>query len=291
MSFKQKAFPYLLITPLILIMLGLVFYPAALTLLDSFKSLKLSMPHDRHFIGLGNYVTLFQDPDILTTFKNTFWYFLLALTFEFFGGLFMALVLRRKFRGRGWILAIVVLPWAFPPVVSAAIWKLVFDPLYGPVNQLLTSLGIIETSVSLLAKPGVAIVIIALVHAWKMIPLVALILLAALQTIPEEIHQAAYVDGAGEWRSFWHITLPLLKPAIAIVLTQSTIASINLFDEIYVLTGTALDTRSIITETYLIAFRKLDLGLGMAMSFVTSFIILIICTIYFIVLGKRGEGR
>lgn len=291
MSFKQKAFPYLLITPLILIMLGLVFYPAALTLLDSFKSLKLSMPHDSHFIGLGNYVTLFQDPDILTTFKNTFWYFLLALTFEFFGGLFMALVLRRNFKGRGWILAIVVLPWAFPPVVSAAIWKLVFDPLYGPVNQLLTSLGIIETSVSLLAKPGVAIVIIALVHAWKMIPLVALILLAALQTIPEEIHQAAYVDGAGEWRSFWHITLPLLKPAIAIVLTQSTIASINLFDEIYVLTGTALDTRSIITETYLIAFRKLDLGLGMAMSFVTSFIILIICTIYFIVLGKRGEER
>lgn len=291
MSFKQKAFPYLLITPLILIMLGLVFYPAALTLLDSFKSLKLSMPHDSHFIGLGNYVTLFQDSDILTTFKNTFWYFLLALTFEFFGGLFMALVLRRNFKGRGWILAIVVLPWAFPPVVSAAIWKLVFDPLYGPVNQLLTSLGIIETSVSLLAKPGVAIVIIALVHAWKMIPLVALILLAALQTIPEEIHQAAYVDGAGEWRSFWHITLPLLKPAIAIVLTQSTIASINLFDEIYVLTGTALDTRSIITETYLIAFRKLDLGLGMAMSFVTSFIILIICTIYFIVLGKRGEER
>jgi multiple sugar transport system permease protein len=282
MSFKQKIYPYVLIIPLVLLMFGMVFYPATLTLIDSFKALNLTMPHDIRFVGLANYMQLFQDPDVLTSFKNTFWYFLLAVTLEFFGGLGIALVLRRKFIGRGWMLAIVILPWAFPPVVSATIWKLVFDPIYGPLSQLLTN-----TSGSLLAKPGLAIVIIALVHSWKMIPLVAMILLAALQTIPDEIKQAAQMDGAGEWRSFWHITLPLLKPAIAIVLTESTIASINLFDEIYVLTGTALDTRSLITETYLIAFRQLDLGLGMAMSFVTTVIILAICAVYFVVLGKR----
>ncbi len=282
MSFKQKIYPYVLIIPLVLLMFGMVFYPATLTLIDSFKALNLTMPHDIRFVGLANYMQLFQDPDVLTSFKNTFWYFLLAVTLEFFGGLGIALVLRRKFTFRGWMLAIVILPWAFPPVVSATIWKLVFDPIYGPLSQLLTN-----TSGSLLAKPGLAIVIIALVHSWKMIPLVAMILLAALQTIPDEIKQAAQMDGAGEWRSFWHITLPLLKPAIAIVLTESTIASINLFDEIYVLTGTALDTRSLITETYLIAFRQLDLGLGMAMSFVTTVIILAICAVYFVVLGKR----
>lgn len=289
MSFKQKIYPYLLITPLILLMFGLVFYPATLTFIESFKSLKLSMPGDTQFIGLSNYKELLRDPDVLMTLKNTFWYFLLALILEFFGGLCIALVLRRKFIGRGWMLAIVILPWAFPPVVSATIWKLVFDPTYGPVNQILTNLGIIQTSSSLLAKPGLAIFIIALVHAWKMIPLVAMILLATLQSIPEEVHQAAQIDGAGTWKNFLHITLPLLKPAIAIVLTQSTIASINLFDEIYVLTGTALDTRSIMTENYLTAFRQLDLGLGMAISFMTTMIIVVICAIYFAVLGKRGE--
>lgn len=289
MSFKQKFYPYLFIIPLIILMFGLVFYPAALTFIDSFKSLKLTMPDDTHFIGLSNYVTLLNDPDVLIAFKNTFWYFILALILEFFGGLLIALVLKDKFIGRGWMLAIVILPWAFPPVVSATIWKLIFDPTYGPVTQILTNMGIVQTSGSLLAKPGVAIFIIALVHAWKMIPLVAMILLAALQAIPKEIHQAAKIDGAGTWKDFLHITLPLLKPAIAIVLTQITIASINLFDEIYVLTGTALDTRSIMTENYLIAFRQLNLGLGMAMSFLTTVVILVICLIYFLVLGKRGD--
>lgn len=270
-------------------MVGLVFYPATLTFIDSFKSLKLSMPGDTHFIGLSNYKELLSDPDVLITFKNTFWYFSLAVTIELLGGLCIALVLRKKFIGRGWMLAIIILPWAFPPVVSATIWKLVFDPIYGPVNHILTNIGIMQTSSSLLAKPGLAIFIIALVHAWKMIPLAAMILLAALQAIPKDIHQAAQIDGAGVWKGFLHITLPLLKPAIAIVLTQATIASINLFDEIYVLTGTALDTRSIMTENYLIAFRQLDLGLGMAMSFLTTIIILVICIIYFTVLGKRGD--
>lgn len=288
MSFKQKVYPYLFIIPLILLMFGFVFYPATLTFIESFKSLKLSMPNDSNFIGLSNYMELLRNPDVLVTFKNTFWYFLLAIIFEFIGGLAIALVLRHKFIGRGWMLAIVVLPWAFPPVVSATMWRLVFDP-YGPVNQILSNIGIMQSSSSLLAKPGLAILIIAIVHSWKMIPLVAMILLAALQTIPKEIHQAAQVDGAGAWKGFLHITLPLLAPAIAIVLTQSTIASISLFDEIYVLTGTALDTRSIMTENYLIAFRQLDLGLGMAMSFITTLIILLISAVYFAVLGKRGD--
>src|SRR5699024_5177883 len=157
MTFKQKIFPYLLVIPLVILMLGLVFYPATLTLMDSFKSLNLSKPNDIHFVGLANYLHLFQNPDILTTFKNTFWYFLLAVIIEFSAGLLIALVLRRKFIGRGWMLAIVVLPWAFPPVVGATIWKLVFDPIYGPVNQFLTNIGV-DTSSSLLAKPGLAIV-------------------------------------------------------------------------------------------------------------------------------------
>ncbi|WP_210471028.1 carbohydrate ABC transporter permease [Sporosarcina sp. 6E9] len=289
MFFKQKIYPYLFVIPLILLMFGLVFYPAILTFIESFKSLKLTMPDNTHFIGFSNYLELLRDPDVLISLKNTFWYYLVSVVFGFLGGLLIALVLRENFKGRAWMLAIVILPWAIPPVVSATIWKLILDPTYGPVNQLLTSMGIIQTSSPLLAKPGLAIFIIALVHVWKMIPLVAIILLAALQAIPKEIYQASQIDGAGPWKGFLHITLPLLKPAIAIVLTQATISSINLFDEIYVLTGTALDTRSIMTQNYLIAFRQLDLGLGMALSFLTTIIILVISLIYFAILGKRGD--
>lgn len=289
MSIKQKIYPYLFVIPLVILMFGLVFYPAMLTFKDSFRSLNLTMPNETQFIGLANYLELLRDPDVLMSLKNTFWYLIVAVTFGFLGGLFIALVLRENFKGRAWMLAIVILPWAIPPVVSATIWKLILDPTYGPITHILTNIGIIQSSSPLLARPGLAIFIIALVHVWKMIPLIAIILLAALQAIPKEIYQAAQIDGAGTWKGFLHITLPLLKPAIAIVLTQATISSITLFDEIYVLTGTALDTRSIMTQNYLIAFRQLDLGLGMALSFLITIIILVISLIYFAVLGKRGN--
>ncbi|MBO1911982.1 sugar ABC transporter permease, partial [Microvirga sp. 3-52] len=152
MFFKQKIYPYLFVIPLILLMFGLVFYPAILTFIESFKSLKLTMPDNTHFIGFSNYLELLRDPDVLISLKNTFWYYLVSVVFGFLGGLLIALVLRENFKGRAWMLAIVILPWAIPPVVSATIWKLILDPTYGPVNQLLTSMGIIQTSSPLLAK-------------------------------------------------------------------------------------------------------------------------------------------
>lgn len=289
MSFKRKIYPYLLILPIVILMLGLVFYPAVVTFIDSFKSMKLTRPDDIQFVGLSNYIQLLTDADVLQAFINTSWYFLLAVVLEVIGGLVFALVLEKKFRGRGIVLAAVILPWAFPPVVNSAIWKWIYDPTYGVFNDILLRIGMIDSYQPMLAEPGLAVMLIMIVHIWKMIPLVTIILLAVLQTIPDDLHQAAQIDGASWRQRFLYITLPLLKPAIVIVLTQATIASINLFDEIYVLTGTALHTRSLMIQTYLTAFRELNLGLGMALSFMTTTIILLLCMLFIFLLRDRGE--
>ncbi|HET7627048.1 MAG TPA: sugar ABC transporter permease [Bacillales bacterium] len=287
MQVRKKIFPYLLIFPLAFVMISLVFYPGFVTLIDSFKSLNLTKPADVKFVGLSNYINLLQDPVVLRAAGNTALYYILAIVGEFLGGLFIALTLRNKFRGRGIVLALVILPWALPPVVNGVIWKWIYDPSYGVLNDLLLHAGLIDSYQVLLGQPGLAIFLVAIVHIWKMIPIVAVILLAALTTIPDDIYEAAEIDGANRWQRFQRITLPMLKPAIAIALTQMTFMAVNLFDEIFVLTGTALDTRSILIQTYLIAFRQLDLGLGMALSLLITIATLAISVLYIWLLRER----
>ncbi len=289
MSMKKVIFPYLLVLPLIVIMFGLVFYPAVLTLVDSFKQLSLMEPDNIKFAGFSNYINLLTDSTVLRTLKNTSAYYFLAIAGEVVGGMYIAMVLKKKFRGRGLLLAAVVIPWALPPVVNAVIWKWIYDPNTGVLNDLLLKLHIIHESQVWLGNPHFALFCVTLVHVWKMIPLTAVILLASLQTIPGELYEAAKIDGASPVRSFWHITLPLLKPALAIALTQATFAAINIFDEIFVLTGSALDTRSVLIQNYLIAFRQLNLGMGMALSLIITLITLGISLIYIIWLNERKE--
>lgn len=290
MRLKQTLYPYLLISPVIVIMLGLVFYPAALTLFDSFTNLNLMRPKQTEFVGFSNYTRLFHDPTILRTLWNTFLYFVLATIGEVVGGLLIALVLKKKFIGRGLMLAAVVIPWALPPVVNGVIWKWIYEPSYGVLNDILQKLHVISSNYVWLGEPRLSLYFVVIVHIWKMIPLVAVILLATLQTIPNELYEAGTMDGASKFQRFRHITLPLLKPALAIALTQGSFAAINLFDEVFVLMGSALDTRSILIQNYLVAFRELDLGLGMAISLFITLVTLIICLFYILWLNEK-EGK
>lgn len=272
-------------------MLGLVFYPAFITLMDSFKSINLMKPNDIKFVGFANYIELLDDPTVLRTARNSSLYLTFSIIGEIMGGLLIALVLKNKFKGRGLILAAVILPWALPPVVNGVIWKWIYDPSYGVLNDILLHLGFISDYQVWLGKTHLSLLLVTLVHIWKMIPLVAVILLAQLQTISDELYEAAQIDGANRLRSFWHITLPLLKPAIAIALTQSTFAAINLFDEIFVLTGTALDTRSILVQNYLTAFRNLELGLGMSLSLIITVVTIGITLIYVLMLQEKEPKK
>lgn len=288
---RRMIFPYILIFPLVIIMLGLVFYPAAVTFVDSFKSINLTRPYDVKFVGFSNYIELFNDPTVLRTAYNSALYFIFAVAGEMIGGLLIALALRNKFKGRGLVLAAVIIPWSLPPVVNGVIWKWIYDPSYGVLNDILLKLGVISSYQVWLGQASLSLILVTIVHIWKMIPLTVVILLASLQTISNDLYESAQIDGASRSRSFWHITLPLLKPAIVISLTQATFAAINLFDEIFVLTGTALDTRSILIQNYLIAFRKLELGLGMSLSLIITVITLGITLVYLILMNERGTRK
>ena len=185
-------------------------------------------------------------------------------------GIAVAVTLHRVFRGRGIVLAILILPWALPSVVSGVLWRRVFDPDNGLLNSVLLNLHVISEPHVWLASGRGAIVYITLVHVWGVLPLVSLVLLAGLQSIPDEVYSASAVDGAGPWRQFRYVTLPLLRPSIAIALTVGTLLAISIFDEIYVLNGTALNTRSILIQVYNTTFVTADFAHGTALAFLLA---------------------
>jgi multiple sugar transport system permease protein len=154
-------------------------------------------------------------------------------------------------------------------VVSGLLWRRVFDPQNGLLNHLLMDLHIIHDPQVWLAGAG-AIPFITLVHAWGVIPLVSLIFLAGLQAIPDEVYAASAVDGATPFKQFRHITLPLLLPSLAVAATVGTIAAINIFDEIYVLNGTALNTRSFVMQVYNTTFIEANFSVGTALAFLVG---------------------
>ena len=156
---------------------------------------------------------------------------LIAVVLETVGGLAAALLLHRIRRGRQWLLAALVLPWCLPPVVNALVWLWIYNPSYGLLNGILLSLGAIDGPQVWFNDRGTALFLVALVHVWRMMPLTAIILLAALQSIPQDIYDAAKLDGAGPVQRFRLVTLPLIAGGMAIALSQSTVFAFNLFDE------------------------------------------------------------
>jgi multiple sugar transport system permease protein len=288
MKINRTLLPYILIAPLFILLVLLTFYPLLLTIFNSLQSLNLGRPDDIRFVGLANYIELMTDPAVLNAMRNSVQYFILSVSIEILGGIVIALSLRNKFRGRAIILGIVILPWALPPVVNSIVWKWIYDPSYGLLNDVLIKLGMIDHFHVWLGDPHFSLVWVALVHIWKMMPLISIIMLAQLQTIPAELYEAARIDGANSLQSFRHITLPLLKPALIIALTLGTVSAFHLFDEVYVLTGTSLDTRSIMVQDYLIAFRELKYSMGMALSLIITIVILAL-TWFYNQLGKEAR--
>lgn len=265
--------------PIILIMGGLVMLPLIVTVIDSFfrvEPMKAGMP----FVGLKNYFTLLTDQKVLQSWINTFIYVAISVTIETLGGLGAALLLKRTGSARRWLLAIVVLPWCLPPVVNAIIWLWIYNPSYGLLNGVLQSAGLIADNHVWFNDRCTGLLLISIVHAWRMMPLTAIILLAALQSIPNNLYEAARLDGATQWRQFSLITLPLISGGLAIALSQSTVFAFNLFDEAWILNGSSLDTRSIMVQVYMLAFQNLKFSLGMALSILAMIASLSVSALY-----------
>jgi multiple sugar transport system permease protein len=259
---------WLLSGPLFMIVVGLVFVPLALGFRLSMQSFSFGVPGGS--VGLANYGAVLRDPDTLTAAVHTAGYLLVALAIELMLALAFALALNRPFAGRGLVMGALVLPWALPSVVSSLLWLRIFNPDNGLLNVVLLRLHILSEPKVWFSSQGWAIVFIALVHAWGVVPLVTLILLAGLQGIPEQLYAAAAVDGASGWQQFRYITAPLLRPAIAVGLTTGTVIAIAIFDEIFVLTGYQLNTFSLMMQAYQITFTNLQFGKGAAFAYLIT---------------------
>jgi multiple sugar transport system permease protein len=258
--------PYALVSPLAAFIVALALVPAAVTIIQSFYRVQALDPPTR-FNGLDNFRELFSDTAVRSSMLNTGLYVLFGVTLSTVLGIVMAVTLQRHFRGRSIVIAVLILPWALPGVVEGIVWTGIWDSNTGLLNSVLTSLHAIDHyQVYLGQNRLLTIFAIELVHVWQITPLSTLLVLAALQNIPGELYESAYLDGCSPWAALWRITLPLARPGIAIAMVQALIATLNVFDQPYVLNGAAPTGASVTMQTYFISFQNLDFGAGYALS-------------------------
>ena len=271
---------WMFVAPICLVILVLVGYPLILSLQMSMQNVGIYAGDASHWVGLDNYAQLLSSDETTSAAIHTAGYWVIAVTVELVIGMVAALALRHPFRGRGVMLALLVLPWALPPVVSGLLWSRIFDPTSGWLNGVLYQLHLIDRYQVWFTQSSSTIPLIAVAQAWGLVPLVTLILLGGLQGIPSELYEAAQLDGASSYKAFRFITLPLLQPTVAAALAIGTVVSFGIFDVIYVLVGADRDARSVMMQVYLTTFRNLDFGHGAALAVLLSVVSLFMSTVY-----------
>ncbi len=269
-----------MLAPALVVVALVALYPLGLTIFQSFTDKQFLALEPTKWIGLENYRTLIHDSifrdSIVTTVKFT----LITVSFEFVLGLIIALVVNSNFKGRGVMRAVMLIPWAIPTVVSAQMWKWMYDDIFGVINDAGVRLHILNHSVAWISQPSTALASVAAVDIWKTTPFVALILLAGLQVIPQDLYEAADVDGASKLVQFWRITLPLLRPAILVALIFRTLDALRVFDVFYVFFGNRVDTQTMAIYDQNTIVSVGNVGYGAAISVAIFLIIALFVVIY-----------
>lgn len=268
MKTKKKLEPWIFLLPALIILLLLFGYPLLNSFVMAFQDYKLTAPNDIAFNGLENFKKLFADKDTLMILKNTLIYVVVSVLGQFLLGMALALALKKQFRGRGIYQSIVFLPWAFSGFVVGLIYRWSFNGEYGVVNNILLDLGIIEEKIAWLGTPGFSLAVVIIAMIWMGIPFFAIMILAALQSIPADVYEAANVDGCGVLRQFFQITLPYIKPTIITTVLLRTIWIFNSFDLVLVITngGPANSSQTLPAYMYSKAFSTYDFGFAAALG-------------------------
>ncbi len=267
--------PYVFITPLSLLLGVLVLYPLLLSLIDSARLDNLLVSSSR-FVGVANYVAVLTDPQFVSASIHTLGYFAFATVGAMAVGGAMAFWLHGlTTRARAAALVLVMVPWAVPGTVTGALWSFIYNPTSGLLNGLLVGAGILRQPIVWIeGTKGIFFISIALI--WQVAPIVAILLLAALESIPGEIFEQASLDGAFGLKRFRHISVPLLRPAVAICLVETAILGLGAFDQVVVLSAYAPATLSVVMKIYQYAFTDLNFGEGISASlFLTTGTLLI----------------
>ncbi len=282
-----------LILPSLLIILGISLQPILSTLYLSVFESSRGINVERTFVGLGNYTALLSEALFWVTIGRTLYFTLVSVGLELVLGLAIAQLIHSHPPGWQFLRTSLIIPWAVPTIVNGTMWRWIYNADYGALNGLLLQLGLIDKYIPWLTKPNVAMNLVILADIWHSVPFIALILQAALATLPADLEEAAAVDGANALQRFLLIRLPLLRPAILVALVIRTVEAFRVFDIIYVITngGPAFGTVTISYLTYLETFSFGNVGRGSALSFLISIFTLIMAFIYIRVLYRPEESQ
>ena len=281
---------WILLLPALAVVGFVAFYPLGKTVYYSFTDQQfLAGLQPTKWIGLQNYKDLIHDVD----FRNSIWvtvkFTLITVSFEFVLGMIIALTVNSNFKGRGVMRGMMLVPWAIPTVVAAQMWKWMYDDVFGVVNDAGVRLHLLHHSVAWISQPNTALGAVCAVDIWKTTPFVALLLLAGLQVIPNELYEAARVDGASAWQQFWRITLPLLRPAILVALIFRTLDALRVFDVFNVFFGNRASTQTMAIYDQNTIVGVGDVGYGSAISVGIFIIIGLFVVIYTTVMRVEEE--
>jgi ABC-type sugar transport system permease subunit len=268
--------------PALLIIVLFTIYPVIYAVRISFYQYILTKPNSHPFIGLKNFQDVITSYYFKNSFINTSIYTISAVAGVIIFGLIVAMLLNTKIRSVNLLKIIILLPWAIPAVVAGLMWKWILNSDFGIFNGILYSLGAIKSYIPFLADPTLAKISLIMAHIWKEGPLAAIFILAGLQLIPNELYEAAKIDGGDGLRVFRFITLPLLRPILLVVIVYETMTAILTFDLVYVLTGggPADSTALISWFAYAEIYKSLNLGTGIALSIIIALITLVLIILY-----------
>ncbi len=273
---------YLYLLPVVVCLGGTVFFPILKAIQMSLYNHVLIRPQDYRFIGLGNYARLVGDQTFWLSLWNSFVWVFGSVSLQFLGGFAAALLLHQSFRGRAFVRTVTLIPWIVPGVVVALIWEWLYQPNYGVINDVLFRLGWLKERVAWLSDPNLAMPAVIATNVWRGVPFFTIMLLAGLQAIPDELYEAAWVDGASVGQRFLHITLPLLRPIIVVATATRVVWTFNYAELIFVMTsgGPANATQITSTYTLLQAYSNLDFGYAATLSVVLLVVMLAFTVVY-----------
>ncbi len=280
---KNKKKGRMLILPAGIVLFILTFFPIGYSFYVSLTEYNLAIPDSfQKIVGMKNYMEALGDQDFLNSIVTTLKIGIPALLIEIVLGFALALVLNRKFVGRGMVLALLVTPYMIAPGAAALAWRLLFDSRYGPVNHILSQICGKSVVIDWLGSPEIAYKSLSIIDIWQTTPFVMLIILAGLSAISSEIYEAAKVDGASRFQAFWEITLPLVRPVLGVAVLFRTIDIVKMFDMCHALTkgGPAGTTTTLSYYIYRQGLAYSRVGYGAALSFIVLLVVSCIVAVY-----------
>lgn len=276
--------PYGLVAPVLIVILLVAVYP----IIDALRLSLLDNPlvaSGSTFVGLRNYGQVLGDVQFRSSIGWTLVFSVLSVAFETFFGLLIALLINASFPGRGLVRAAILIPWAFPTIVSGRIWQLMYNDQTGIVTYILQGVHILKPGSTLLQSNWGILTATVVTDVWKTTPFMALLILAGLQVIPADLYEAASVDGSSRWQQFWTITMPLLKNSLLIALLFRTLDALRVFDLFYILAGNQVQTMGTYSYDKMFTGTTFDFAPGIAASVVLALFATIIAAIFVVLMG------